>query len=63
MAGGLVAGVFFSSILSDGGQEGLAAPPCARGFYSSILSDGGLDYQAADNHNYQKIIVFMLYNI
>ena len=32
MAGGLVAGVFFSSILSDGGLEGLAAPPCARGF-------------------------------
>ena len=41
MAGGLVARIFFSSILSDGGQEGLAAPPCARGFYSSILSDGG----------------------
>ena len=32
VAGALVAGVFFSSILSDGGLEGLAAPPCARGF-------------------------------
>ena len=32
MAGGLAAGVFFSSILSDGGLEGLAAPTCARGF-------------------------------
>ena len=32
VASDLVAGVFFSSILSDGGLEGLAAPPCACGF-------------------------------
>ena len=47
VAGGLAARGFFSSILSDGGLEGLAAPPCARGFFSSILSDGGQEGLAA----------------